>query len=98
MCYNLGMNDKTSKIIGITAFFFGIAILAAVAWFVFTILLGEDSVATELLNNNKVPLANVLASWAVNVLLKVIMLIFMTAAGSIIADKGIKLCFPPSKK
>ena len=98
MCYNVGMNDKTSKIIGITALFFGIAILAAVVWFVFTILLGEDSVAIELLNNADVPLVNALTSWAVNVLVKIIMLIFMTAAGSIIADKGIRLCFPHSKK
>ena len=92
------MNNRSSKVIGAIVFFLGIAILAAVAYLVFTIFLSEEPSATQLLNDSKTPLANLLSSWAVNTAVRIVMLIFMTAAGSLIADKGIRMYFGPREK
>ncbi len=92
------MNNRSSQVIGVIVFFLGIAILAAVAYMVFVIFLSEEPAVTQLLNDSKTPLANLLSSWAANTLVKIVMLIFMTVAGSLIADKGIKMYFGPREK
>ncbi|MBP5274273.1 MAG: hypothetical protein ILO36_04990 [Abditibacteriota bacterium] len=87
------MNDKASKIIGAATFFLGIAILAVVVYIVFCVFLrGDDSLAAALKDTSR-PLGDVLSGWAAGALVRLVMLVFMTAAGSVITEKGLRFYF-----
>lgn len=79
--------DKKGKIIGITVFFLGIALLLFVFGLAFVMFTPSFS---KLIQLNEIS-ASKLGNAIIELILKITLLFIMTIAGSIISGKGIQL-------